>query len=101
MLFPEIDHVALGCLLGLAVGWSMFMGCSLVFVAIQNQSKAVLSATQYFSSGILIAVVGQELLPDLKEGAGGLKGSLAVLAGFTVAVCLMYAVEYFIDDGDE
>jgi zinc transporter ZupT len=101
MIFPGMDTIALGYFLGLAVGLSMFLGCVLVFVAIQNQSKTVLSATQYFSSGILIAVVGQELLPDLKEGTKGARGTLAILAGFTFGVCLMYMVEHLIDDEKE
>lgn len=96
-----ISAVELGALLGLAVGAAMFLGCVLVFVVIQYQSKAVLSATQYFSSGILIAVIGQELLPDLKKAADGFEGSVAILTGFAAGVILMYGVEHISGSDEE
>mmetsp|Transcript_13362 Transcript_13362/g.23433 ORF Transcript_13362/g.23433 Transcript_13362/m.23433 type:complete len:316 (-) Transcript_13362:119-1066(-) len=96
-----LSAVELGALLGFAVGAAMFLGCVLVFVVIQYQSKAVLSATQYFSSGILIAVIGQELLPDLKKAADGLEGSLAILTGFAAGVILMYGVEHISGSDEE
>jgi zinc transporter ZupT len=99
-LLPS-SPVALGSLLGLAVGMTMFLGAILVFACIQNQSKAVLSATQYFSSGILIAVIGQELLPDLQKAADGIEGSLAIATGFAAGVFLMYGVEHCIGEEEE
>lgn len=93
--------VLLGSLLGFLVGISMLMGTMLVFIAIRSQPKSVLSATQYFSSGIIIAVIGQELVPDLEKAADGFRGSAAIAVGFAAGVCMMYAIEQFADDDED
>jgi len=95
-----ISPVALGTQLALIVGAFMLLGSVLVFKAVWRPSKQVLSATQYFCSGILIAVVGQELLPDLEKAAEGASGTSAIVAGFLAGVFFMYGVEY-LSSGDE
>lgn len=79
----------------------MFLGSVLVFIALRSQPKSVLSATQYFSSGILIAVIGQELIPDLEKAAEGITGSVAIVSGFAAGVIMMYSIEHFSEEGEE
>lgn len=54
----------------------------------------MLSATQHFSAGILLAAIGLELLPKLISNGKGLWGSVAIAVGFAAGVVLMLGVKY-------
>jgi ZIP family zinc transporter len=60
--------------------------------------------TQYLSAGLLIAAVGDELLPKLFEKKDATnKGwcDLAIAVGFFAGIGLMLLLEHFLDDDDD
>jgi len=66
---------------------TMFMGSILAFTCISGENKRVLSITQYFSAGILIAAIGSELMPKLISSNTGVHGTLGIAVGFFLRSC--------------
>lgn len=82
----------------------MYFGTILAFKVTWAQSHRVLCITQYLSAGLLVAAVGDELLPKLFEQKDGPnKGwcDVAIAVGFFLGVGLMLTLEHFLDDGDD
>jgi len=82
----------------------MYLGTILAFKVTWAQSHRVLCVTQYLSAGLLIAAVGDELLPKLFEQKDAPnKGwcDVAIAVGFFSGIGLMLILEHFLDDDDD
>lgn len=82
-------------------GTSMFVGSVVAFYLLTHQSSKILSITQHFSAGILIAAIGAELIPKLADTSTGLLGTFCITLGFFGGVALMLGLESIMDEQED
>lgn len=75
----------------------MFLGSVVAFVGMGNNSDKVLSCTQYFSAGLLIAAVASELVPRLTDERMSHLTFLCVTVGFFAGLGALLLTERFME----
>merc|ERR1712000_795783 len=79
----------------------MFIGSIVAFKVTWAKSQKVLCITQHLSAGLLIAAIGEELMPRLFENPHGWANTLAIMIGFFLGVGIMLVLEHFLDGDDD
>jgi zinc transporter ZupT len=78
----------------------MFMGSLLAFNFISSEDTKLMTATQLFSAGILIAALGVKLAPQMLNSSTGLLGSACIFAGGFAGIAMMVCLERIADAED-